>query len=62
MLTTMMFVLLCGQTGHLLSLDVNSKLGPVILASLFIKVLAISRRALEKLMEQTALCSKSFLK
>ena len=40
-----------GQTSHLLSLDVNSKLGPVILTSLFIKVLAVCRRALEKLVE-----------
>ena len=37
-----------GQASHLLSLDVNSKLGPVMLASLLINVLAISRRALEK--------------
>lgn len=34
--------------------------GPVVLASLFIKVLAIYRKALEKLVEQTALFSKSF--
>ena len=37
-----------GQTSHLLSLDVNSKLGPVMLASLLINILAVSRRALEK--------------
>ena len=37
-----------GQTSYLLSLDVNSKLGPVMLASLLINVLAISRKALEK--------------
>ena len=37
-----------GQTSYLLSLDVNSKLGPVMLASLLINVLAVSRKALEK--------------